>query len=182
MKANVTIIGPRSVGKSTIAKLLSAELDKTYVEFDELMKEALEPHGGMKLIMSKEHRKLVSDTSVAVIKKAYEQENAVFDLTGGAISSAFDKNNEIIKEVIKSFSTVIMLFPFKDVEQSVSFLFEREQQRKHFLHLDKNFLLQKVREDYLKAFDALYDFSEHVLFVEHKTPEEILAEIKENFI
>ena len=42
---NITIVGPRSVGKSTISKMLSVKLGYKYLESDDLMHKEMKKHG-----------------------------------------------------------------------------------------------------------------------------------------
>ena len=45
----ITITGPRSVGKTTVSKMLAAQLDFLYFSSDDLMDRALQPFGGLGL-------------------------------------------------------------------------------------------------------------------------------------
>ena len=47
-KGKITLTGPRSVGKTTISKLLAKRLNLKYISSDELGEKITKKHGGLK--------------------------------------------------------------------------------------------------------------------------------------
>src|SRR3990167_6308605 len=85
----VTITGPRSVGKTTVSKLVAKKLNLKYISSDEIVEEAFKEYGGLdKAIKSGKAEELIKKGFYNLIIDVYEHgDNFVFDLSGGAFSS-----------------------------------------------------------------------------------------------
>ena len=171
---NITLVGPRSVGKSTISKLLARKLKYRYVEIDALTEVMLKKYGGLDTAIKAGKIGVVAKKSPKMLSKVLASEKVLLDLAGGAISSRKYKKacKENIK-IIKEKSYVIGLLPFKDKEKGVKLLYSRERHRKHFKGMDAKDLYKEVKKDYLKLVPILKRVSDLVYFVEQKKPEVI---------
>lgn len=152
----LTLIGPRSVGKSTIGKLLTKKIRVKYLEGDKLMHKELKKYGGLDKTIKSGKIYLIAQKSIPLIKKSLKNKKIILDLAGGAISSKKYKkiSKEIIK-IIKKHSLVIGLLPSKNDTESINFLFKKEVKRKHFLKTNKSILKNEVQKDYLKLKSKL---------------------------
>jgi shikimate kinase len=177
---NITIVGPRSVGKSTTSKLLAEKLEYEYIESDYLMNKKLKQYGGLKKVIQEKQVELIMNTSRNLILEAMTKNNLVFDLPGGAINSAWGNKLGICEKNIKTIvenSLVFGFLPYKDSMKSIDFLYEREKERNHFKDLDKKELFEKVKRNYLELEPVIKDTSCHIIYVMKKTPEKIVDEL-----
>src|SRR3989344_5422199 len=99
----ITITGPRSVGKSTISKLVARKLGLKYVSSDEMGERALKKEGGLdKAIKSGVIGQFIKDSAYSLIREQYLKNNFVFDLSGGAVSSKkFPEASEKVRKIAK---------------------------------------------------------------------------------
>ena len=180
----ITITGPRSVGKTTVSKLLAKKLKLKYYSSDEIGEEYLKKYGGLdKAIKSGIIGKFIKSSSYGLIRKIYKKDNFVFDLSGGAVSSKkYADASAKVRKTAKENSIIIGLFPSKNISESIKFLFEREKKRKHFKNSDQENLFAKTKKNYKKfplLFQKLCNF---IVYVKGKNPDEVVKEIIENII
>ena len=174
----LTLVGPRSVGKSTVGKVLSKILGIKYFEGDKLMHNALKKYGGLDKVIKSRKTHLIAERAFSLIKSILNNKKTILDLAGGAISSRKHKKiSEQILKLIKRESKVIGLLPTKKMKESIEFLFKREAKRKHFKKTNKLDLKKEVRENYLKLKNKLKEHSDIVVYVNGKTPLQIAKEI-----
>lgn len=175
----ISITGPRSVGKSTVTKLLAKKLNLLYVSTDEIGEKTLKKEGGLdKAIKSGLILKFIKEQGYSLIKKQYKEDNFVCDLSGGSISSTkFPEASQDLRKVIKKKSIVIGLLPCKNPKDAVQFLYEREKNRSHFKHLSDEEVLKQTYEHYKKFPPIFKKFCNFIIYTRDKTPEEIVAEI-----
>lgn len=176
----LTITGPRSVGKTTVSKLVAKKLKLKYISSDEIGENALKKEGGLdRAIKSGSINKFIRDGAYDLIRKIYsDEDNFVFDLSGGSVTSnKFKKSSKKVREVAKDKSIIIGLMPFKNSGKSIRFLLERERERVHFKGMDAVELLNKVEKSFNrfpKIFEKLCD---KIIYVEKMSVEEIVEEI-----
>jgi len=131
----ITITGPRSIGKSTVSKIVAKKLKLKYLSSDEIGEKALKKHGGLdKAIKLGEIGKFIKSSAYGLIRSAYKQRKSiVFDLSGGSITSRkFKHASKQVRETAMQNSIIVGLLPSKNINCSVNFLFKRERERKHF--------------------------------------------------
>ena len=153
----ITITGPRSVGKTTISKIVAKKLKLKRYSSDEMGEEHLKERGGLdKAIKSGVVGEFIKNNTYNLIREVYKKDNFVFDLSGGAVSSRkFAGASEKVRKTAKENSIVVGLLPSKKIDESVKILFEREKNREHFKKEDMKKLLKKTEEDY-KKFPPLF--------------------------
>lgn len=176
----ITIVGPRSVGKSTVSKLLAKKLNLKYISSDDLVDKAMKKYGGLdKVIKSGQIEKII-EIAVPLHKAVMKKDNFVYDLAGGAISNRkYKKTSNKIKRLTKNNTIIYGLIPYKNKKKSIEFLFNRENKRKHFRNEDNKKLRVDVEKHYLKLNKIIPKFCDFVIYVEDKTPGEIVNEILE---
>jgi shikimate kinase len=175
----LVITGPRSVGKSTISKIVAQKLDVQYISSDELGEKKLKKYGGLdKAIKSGKISEMIKEKGYDIILKNLKKDNFVFDLSGGSISSRrFPEASKEIREAVKNSAIVIGLLPFKNKKKSVKLLVEREGKREHFKRLDKEELVKQTEKDFYKFPPLFKKFCDYIVYTENKSPEEIVGEI-----
>jgi len=175
----ITITGPRSVGKSTISKIVAKKLDLKFISSDEIGEKSMKKYGGLdKAIKSGIIGKFIKDSSYGLIRAVYRKDNFVFDLAGGAFKSRkYAEASKKVRETAKRNSTVIGLLPSKKVGESVDILFSRESKRDHFMGMDKLELLEKVKDDFKRFPKILNKNCDFIVYTEGKSPKEVADEI-----
>lgn len=169
----ITIIGPRSVGKSTVGKILAKKLNLKYYSSDNLMDKKMQNLGGLNFMMKSGDKKTVDSNGLEVIKEQMKKKEFVFDLAGGVLAS------KVKSEVLEEISTTISigLIPFEDDEKSIELLFKRERKRPHFSEKTDEELFAKVKKDYLKIKPEIIKELDLFFFTKDKTVEQIVDEI-----
>jgi shikimate kinase len=175
----IVITGPRSVGKSTVTKLVSKKSGLKYISSDELGEKLTKKHGGLdKAIKAGIIKEIIKNKGYTALIKLFKKDNFVLDLSGGSVSSKkFPKASEELRDVIKNSSIIIGLLPFKNKKKSIENLSKREEQRIHFKHLNYPEILKQTEEDYIKYPPLFKEFCNHIIYTEDKSPDEIGEEI-----
>ncbi|MEM4181890.1 MAG: shikimate kinase [Candidatus Pacearchaeota archaeon] len=176
----ITITGPRSVGKTTVSKLLAKKLKLKYISSDEIGNKALKKEGGLdKAIKTGKISQIIEKKGYSLIEKVYKKEkNFVFDLSGGSFTSKkFKEASKKVMEIAKKRSLVVGLLPSKISLSSIIILFKRESKRKHFKNYNKFFMLYKTIKNYKRFPVVLKKNCDIIIYTENKTPEKIVEEI-----
>lgn len=177
----ITITGPRSVGKSTVSKIVAQKMGMEYISSDQIGEDAFKAHGGLdKAIKSGKVEESIKNGGYTIIIDVYDKkDNFIFDLSGGAFGSSktLAEASLKVRTKAKEKSIIIGLLPSKDEQESVKILFEREKERPHFKEMDKNELFEKTKSSYSK-FPALFEqFANFTVYTKDKKPESIALEI-----
>jgi shikimate kinase len=175
----ITLTGPRSIGKTTVSKMLADKLGLSCISSDEIAEEYFKEHGGLdKAIKSGKIDELITSGSYRAVIDIYEKDGFVFDLSGGAFSSdKFSEASGEIRDAAKKNSIIVGMLPSKDTEESIAFLFEREKKREHFKGIDEKELLEKVMKSYLRLPKLFDMFCDIIIYTKGKSPEEVASEI-----
>ncbi|MEW6063523.1 MAG: non-canonical purine NTP pyrophosphatase [Nanoarchaeota archaeon] len=175
----LTIIGPRSVGKSTVAKELAKKLNAPYFSSDELMNIKTSHLGGLdKTIKSRKMNELIKQ-AIPCITEILSKNKFIYDLAGGAVTSRrFPIIARKIGRLIQENSFVIGLIPSPSIKDSIEFLFSREKMREHFKNMNADRLRLMVSKDCKKYFQpAFLNTCDLVVYVKDKSKKEIVNEI-----
>lgn len=179
---NITITGPRSVGKTSISKILAEKMNLKYFSSDEMGDKYLKKEDGLdKAIKSGKIKKFIKKEGYSLIENVYKKEkNFVFDLSGGAFTSKkFKEVSKKVREIAKKKSIVIGFLPSKNIFSSIWVLFNREIKRKHFENYNKFFLFYKTLKHYSRFPKILRENSDFIIYTKNKKPENIVKEIIE---
>jgi len=177
---NVTITGPRSVGKTTISKLVAKRMKLEYVSSDELGEKEFKKYGGLdKVIKSGKIKKIINSGGYSLILDVYKKnKNFVFDLAGGAFTSrSMGKASEEIRKIVKKKSKIIGLLPCKNNFLAILILFKREIKRPHFKRSSKIKLFVRTFRKYPFIKETIIKNSNFVVYVNGRTPKEISKDI-----
>ncbi len=177
---NITITGPRSVGKSTISKLVAKKLKKKYISSDEIGNKAMKSLGGLDgATKSGEIRKIIENKGYTLITDVYKkQKNFVFDLSGGSFTyKRVPEASFEVRKAAKKNSIVIGLLPSKSLVFSAIFLYKREIKREHFKDSNKIYRFWKTLKS-LSRFPRIFEeWADLVVYTKGKSSEEIAEEI-----
>ncbi len=175
----ITITGPRSGGKSTVARLLAKELKLKYYSSDAIGEKAMKKHGGLdKAIKSGIIGKCIKRSGYGLIREVYKKNNFVFDLSGGSISSRkYSEASEKVRKTAKKKSIIVGLLPFRQINKSVNLLINREKKRKHFRRIEHKEVVLQTMRDYKKYPPILKKLCNFIIYAENKKPKEIADEI-----
>jgi shikimate kinase len=178
----ITITGPRSVGKSTISKIVAKKLGLKYYSSDEIGEKVLKKQGGLdKGIKSSIVGKFIKKGNYNLIREVYKKDNFVFDISGGSISSRkYAEASKKVRETVKKNSIVVGLLPSKNIKESIKILLGREKGREHFRNMNPIELSEKVEEDYKKFPELFKELCNFIIYTENKTLDEIAEEIINN--
>ena len=176
----LVINGPRSVGKTTLSKVLSKKLNLTYIEFDKEMDKALEDLGGLHQALKEDQIEETMKRTNIVLKEILAKDNIVLDLAGGATGRReyAEENRTILKD-----SEVILLLPNRHEATAIKTLQDREIKRDHFLslqdsgHLTERQIKLRLRTHYTKNLPFWKEFANHIVYSDNRTPEAIAEEI-----
>ncbi len=178
----IVITGPRSVGKTTISKILAKKLNLKYISTDEIGEKYTQEYEGLdKAIKSGKINEFIREKGFTLIISTFESnKDFVLDLLGGSITSRkFKEQSRKLRNKIKRDAIIVGLLPSKNSKESIEFLFNREKNRKHFRKTNEKELFEKVKKDYLKFPKILKQFCNKIIYVQDKNKEEIMKEIGE---
>ncbi|MEA3329526.1 MAG: shikimate kinase [Nanoarchaeota archaeon] len=179
----ITITGPRSVGKTTISKIVAKKMNLKYISSDEIGNKKAKKQGGLdKVIKSGEIKKILRKKGYTLLQKSYKKnDNFVFDLSGGSVAYRdFPEASRALRKDVKESSIVIGLLPYKNNKKCIELLFSRELKRAHFKKIsdaDKKILYEKTKKRYPWFPKLFKTFCNHIIYTENKTPKEVAKEI-----
>lgn len=175
----ITITGPRSVGKTTISKIVARKLDLKYVSSDEIGEKALQKKGGLdKAIKSGLIKEFIKKKGYNLILNEYKKDNFVFDLSVGSFTSTeFKRASKEVRTIAKKKSVVIALLPSKIERDSIKTLYTREIERTHFKNVDKSILLERTKRRYPQQKEILLKNSNFIIYTKGKSPLNVANEI-----
>lgn len=179
---NITVTGPRSVGKTTLCKILADKIGFEYVESDALLDKNLQDLGGLSKAIEKDNNNHILKLGCKLYSELLSGDKILFDMPGGAINKKINNQTEFKqknREIISSKSVVVGLLPFEDDDKSIEFLFSREKSRKHFLSWDSKELYEKVKKDYLALKDAVIQTSSVLIWTFGRESHELVDEVVE---
>ncbi|MGE0632482.1 MAG: shikimate kinase [Pseudobdellovibrionaceae bacterium] len=170
------IIGPPTVGKTTVSKLLAEKMGLPCVSMDDILfsyfKEVGFDEDHWKLIAEKlgrpaAYRYLKVFGSYGVRRILESHKNCVFDFGGGGVTGEFPDEFAAMKSLLGNFKNVVFLIPTPDKKESLQYLYNRLGITPSGWTLLEHFI-------YHHAHDEL---ANHVIYVKDKSPEQICDEV-----
>ncbi|UCD85785.1 MAG: hypothetical protein JSU92_06210 [Deltaproteobacteria bacterium] len=166
--SNISIIGPRCVGKTNTGIYLAELLGRNFVDADNL----LETRAGMTIreITEKEgweyFRELESKTLVHIINH-FQSEKIVLAPGGGAVAHEYAHLREENLRRLRKFGDIVLLLPTENLEDNAKIITRRmnkdertESQRPRFTDLPLYHDVLKMLNDrdgfYLQAADRIF--------------------------
>ncbi len=123
------LIGPRSVGKSTIGKGLAKKLKVKYFDFDEFVEDKLDGiDKHIKKLGIESYRK--QESKLLKESLSHLPNDVIISLGGGTIASQFPKLNKENIDEIKKRGKIIYLSPSNNKKEAIKILFKNERSRK----------------------------------------------------
>ncbi len=123
------IIGPRSIGKTTIGIALSKKLNESYFDFDEFVEEKLNGINNHIKENSIESYRLEETKILNEFLKNLPN-NCILSLGGGTIASQFEIFNKENVKSLRNIGRIIYLSPSESTDEAIKILHEREIKRK----------------------------------------------------
>ena len=181
----ISITGPRSVGKTTISKLVAKKLKLEYISSDELGEKAFKKYGGLdKVIKSGKIKEIMNKKGDGkqgynIILNIYKKKkNFVFDLSGGSFTSrSMPKASEEVRKYSKNNSIVIGLLPSRCTLYTAILLFNRERKREHFRKSNKMKLFWRTMKKYPLIKNVIKEHANIIVYTQNKKPHKIAEEI-----
>ncbi|MGD1853649.1 MAG: shikimate kinase [Leptolyngbyaceae cyanobacterium] len=177
MPSDIILIGPQSVGKSTVGALLAAQLGLPQCSMDdqrwgyyseigydeEIAKRKKETEGAWGII-----RYWKPFEAYAVERLLTEHQNCVIDF--GAGHSVYDDPVlfQRVQTALAPYPNVVLLLPSPDLDESIRILDERNQQ-----------LPEDIRStnQYFVRHPSNYQLAKFTVYTKAKTPDETCREI-----
>jgi len=175
----ITLTGPRSVGKTTVSKIVAKKLKLNYVSSDKMGEKALKKVGGLdKAIKSGFIKEFIKKRGYVLILDQYNKDNFVFDLSVGSFTSTeFKRASREVRSVAKKNSLIVGILPSKDDRESIKILYTREIKRDHFKNVDNSVLLERTKIRYPEQKEILLKNCNIIIYIKGKTPIKIANEI-----
>ena len=186
--APIVLIGPVSVGKSTIGKLLSEKLGLPNCSVDDIRWQYYDEIGYDKEVVSQIAR---SEGIMGIVRywKPFEAHtvervlvdypHSVIDFGAGHSVYEDDKLFERVQKALASYPNVILLLPSADLDQSVAILNGRFAKLLQEETGEVNPELLKMNEHFVRH-PSNRQLAKMVIYTEGQTPEETCIQIIEN--
>jgi shikimate kinase len=195
----IALIGPRSVGKTTIGKELAKENNITFVDFDNYCNKVLKKQGkqdiGKFIETLKLERKITTELAWKEfglwLRKVFKEflelnkkNSFVLDLGGGTLSEDLE-DEKVNAPLLKKYNAkIILLLPNENEEKGINKLLLREKQREHWIKANwtDEKLLQKTKKDYYYRIPIFKQFADIIIYLNDKKITEIINEINHKLI
>ncbi len=176
MRKEIVLIGPPTVGKSTVSKVLAEKLDIPKVSMDDVLfgyfREVGFDENHWKLIREKlgpsaAYRYLKVFGSYGVKRILESHHNCIFDFGGGGVMGDFPDEFAAMKAMLTDFGNVVFLIPAHDKKESLQYLYDRLK-----INPPGWTILEHI------VFHPSHDeLAKHIVYVKDKTPEQISDDI-----
>jgi len=174
----ILFIGPVRAGKSTLARLVAAQLGLPHISLDELrwkyyseigydddLAKQIRQQGGFLALMF--YRMLFDAHSVQRVLSEYS--HAVIDFGAGV--GPFENRSQLkqIQSLFESIPNIFLLLPSQDMDESLRILKERDPNPPADLHLDIN--------AHFLHHPGYRMLAKHIIYTKDKTPEQSCLEV-----
>ena len=160
-KLNIVLIGMPSCGKSTIGKILSKELNKDFVDTDELIEEEI--NMSIKDFLNKNNEQEFRDIEEKVIKEISKKTGLIISTGGGIIKREINidrlKNNGLIIFIDRDIN---LLMPTSDRPLSSNIK-------------DLKKLYEERHDMYIKYSDIKIENNNDILYVINEIKKEVIS-------
>lgn len=183
MPDDIILIGPPSVGKSTLGKLLSARLGLLQIALDEIRRKYYEEIG-YDDALAKELKQKGGFIALAFYWKLFDthsvervladHHNCVFDFGAGATVNENRQLFERVERALAPYPNVFLILPSPDLDLSIQILNERTIPR-----LPGTYGQGFNWNEYFVRHPANGRLAKHIVYTIGKTPEETCEEILE---
>jgi shikimate kinase len=174
--SNIILIGPRCVGKSTIARLLSARLGIEQVSLDEVGHNYYQGTGFDEELANQIRTEMgfrgfycymQPFLAIAVERVLSKYKRCVIDFGAGHSVYMDDDLFARVHSILAPFENVFLLLPSPDLNESVQILRDRPKLTINGMDANK----------YLINHPSNYALAKHVVYTDKKTPEQTRDEI-----
>ena len=160
------IIGPRSIGKSTIGKALSKKLNIEYFDFDTYVEKEL---NGIDQYIKENGVESYRTEEEKILKQFISDipKECIISVGGGTIASQFNNISKRNSSLLRSTGKIIYLSPSENKEEATKILFEREQKRAG----------DKTYSETIKLFELRKPIYEEIFDLKIEVNDKSIAEI-----
>lgn len=174
---HLCVTGLRSVGKTTVARRLAAQLRRPHYDTDELVKEALAEAGtSFESAMSAERYELIYRAMEPLLRETLGTDTKI--VLSAASGCLFDP---ALRDLLRASSLLVGLLPDRSPARTARLLLERERERKHFAHLSADKLLRWVERDAHEAMGVMNGSCHGLIVVGRASVDAIVAALEDWF-
>lgn len=175
MISNITIIGPRCIGKSTLCRNFSSSFSYDYVELDQVIDKYLAKQGGLKKAITDGNLYPVLNIfAPRYISDILNHERIILELSAAAISSKFTATNQKNLRNITSKSYVAPLLYSHNFKESVNVLVNREMQNRFAFKENSR---ESISYNYKRFLEAIEKNELKPFYCINKTVDKLCLEI-----
>jgi shikimate kinase len=182
----ISLVGPRTVGKTTIGKELSVISGYKFIDIDQVMLKKLKDKGEIFGYVNKlgwnNYFKLVNTALKEIIKK-YKNKSIILDLGGGTTSAKYE-SCKLNAELIKDNSENFLILPAKNIKENIKIIIKREHARlkqQGIIHWAYTWPIKKfdakIRKDYYKRVPIFKKNAHHIVYTKYKSPNQVAKNI-----
>jgi len=170
MKEKLILIGPRSIGKSSVGKVLAKKLKIPFFDFDKIVEKKI---GSIDKYIKKKgyNQTRIKEHQILKIFVKKLPQKFILALSGGTITSQLKQISFLNYRLLKNKGIFIYLIPFRSSSKSINLLYQREKIRKG------NQSLKQIKMLYTLRYPIYKKIADKIIFVENKKPLEIADEI-----
>lgn len=180
-KKCIGLVGPRSIGKSSITSKLANKLNFDFLNTDSYCEEKLKGNGfdGISDYVEKNGWGNYPKLQLKYFKKLvrlFKKGNIIIDFGGGIIAGEVNETIEM-SEIANNFCFIVLLIPYINKKQSIELLAKRERSREHWKGIEFSKIYHNTKCAYESRIPYLKKNANLIIYCEEKSVEEIVKEI-----
>ena len=168
------VVGPRSVGKTTLSKKIAKKLLINFFDLDEELDKELDGSGGLSKVINLEEWLLLNEAMEKVINKMVKLAKPyVMSIATGVYQY---KSSDLLER----YGLILGVIPYLDNKKSLGLLVKREKGREHFKQRLNNDLktrkltLSRIESELTVSLVITKKVSDKLLLSESYSPSELL--------
>lgn len=181
----ISLVGPRTVGKTTIGKELSIISNYKLIDIDQVMLKKLKNKGKIYGYANKygwnKYFKQVNIALKEIIKK-YKDKHIILDLGGGTIA-ANHESCELNANLVKKNSKIFLILPTKNNKENLKIILKREYLRNKdgsnvwAKDWSKEKFDNKVKEDCYERVRVFKKHADYIIYTKYKSSKQVAKNI-----
>ncbi len=181
----ISLVGPRTVGKTTIGKQLSIISNYKLIDIDQIMSKKLKSQAGIFGYVDKyswNNYFLLVNTVLKELIKKYKTKNIILDLGGGITASKFNASKTNAR-FIKTNSKTFLILPTKNNKENLKIILKREHLRNKngsntwAKEWSKEKFDRTVKEHYDERVPKFKQQANYIIYTKYKSPKQVAKNI-----